>query len=73
MQNKCIFLAAVGAIVVTSALGAQQPTIERLDGSNIAPAEIDATVTRVMRAAEVTGVGIAIFNRGKIVYLKAFR
>jgi CubicO group peptidase (beta-lactamase class C family) len=72
MRNKCIFLAAVGAIVVTSALGAQQPTIERLDGSKVAPVEIDATVTRVMHAAEVTGVGIAIFNHGEIVYLKAY-
>ena len=29
-----------------------EPTVKRLDGSTIAPAEIDA-----MRAAEVTGVG----------------
>jgi CubicO group peptidase (beta-lactamase class C family) len=46
--------------------------VERLDGSTITPAEIDATVTRVMGAAEVPGVGIAIFNHGKVTYLKAY-
>ena len=38
----------------------------------IAAGEIDATVTRLMRAAEVTGVSIAILNDGKIAYLKSY-
>jgi len=46
--------------------------IKRLDGSTITPAEIDATVTRLMRAARVTGIGIAILNDGKVAYLKAY-
>ena len=46
--------------------------IKRLDGSTISADEIDATVTRLMRAAKVTGVGIAIFNDGKIAFLKAY-
>jgi CubicO group peptidase (beta-lactamase class C family) len=50
----------------------KQPTVKRLDGSKITPAEIDGTVTRLMRAAEVTGVGIAIFNGGNIAYLKSY-
>jgi CubicO group peptidase (beta-lactamase class C family) len=50
----------------------KQPTVKRLDGSKITPAEIDGTVTRLMRAAEVTGVGIAIFNNGKAAYLKTY-
>src|SRR5262245_36665130 len=50
----------------------QQTAVTRLDGSRIATAEIDATVTRLMRAAEVTGVGIAILNNGKVVYLKSY-
>lgn len=53
-------------------IAGQQTSIKRLDGSTLTPAEIDATVTRVMQAAEVTGVGIAIFNNHKIVYLKAY-
>ncbi|MFZ0792512.1 MAG: serine hydrolase [Candidatus Korobacteraceae bacterium] len=55
-----------------SALAAQQASIKRLDGSTISAAEIDATVTRLMNAAEVPGVGIAIFNDGKVAYLKTY-
>ncbi len=49
-----------------------QEGIKRLDGSRITPSEIDGTVIRLMKAAEVTGVGIAIFNDGTIAYLKAY-
>ncbi len=60
-------------ILTVSALpAAAQSTIKRLDGSTITPAEIDATVTRLMKAAEVPGAGIAIFNDGKVAYLKAY-
>jgi len=65
MRNRFFFLAATSVMVTVAA--AQQGTIERLDGSKITSQEIDATVTRVMQAAEVTGVGIAIFDKGKIV------
>jgi CubicO group peptidase (beta-lactamase class C family) len=47
-------------------------SIRRLDDSAIAPAEIDQTVTRLMRAARVPGVGVAILNDGKVTYLKAY-
>jgi CubicO group peptidase (beta-lactamase class C family) len=47
-------------------------SVKRLDGSTITSGEIDATVTRVMRAAKVTGVGLAIFNDDNIAYLKAY-
>jgi len=46
--------------------------VRRLDGSRIAPAEIDATLTRLMQAAEVTGVGVTIFSDGKIAFSKAY-
>jgi CubicO group peptidase (beta-lactamase class C family) len=51
---------------------AQQPAVKRLDGSKITPAEIDATVVRLMHAAEVTGVSVAILNDGKVAYLKTY-
>jgi CubicO group peptidase (beta-lactamase class C family) len=47
-------------------------SIKRLDGTAITASEIDGTVSRLMRAAKVTGVGIAILNDGKIVYLKTY-
>jgi CubicO group peptidase (beta-lactamase class C family) len=60
-------LALSGAVVV-----AEQRSVMRLDGTRIAVAEIDAAVTRLMRAAEVTGVGLAVFNGRRPVYVKAY-
>jgi CubicO group peptidase (beta-lactamase class C family) len=64
----------IAMMLATVAFGtvSNGPSVKRLDGSTIAAAEIDATVTRLMRAAEVTGVSIAILNDGKIAYLKTF-
>jgi CubicO group peptidase (beta-lactamase class C family) len=36
------------------------------------PAEIDATIAHVMNGAEVPGVALALINRGKVAYLKAY-
>jgi len=47
-------------------------SVKRLDGSTITSEQIDGTVERVMRAGKVTGVGLAILNDQKIVYLKAY-
>ncbi len=47
-------------------------SVKRLDGSTITSEEIDGTVTRVMRAGKVTGLGLAILNDQEIVYLKAY-
>jgi CubicO group peptidase (beta-lactamase class C family) len=67
-------LLLIAMMTATVALGTvtKERTVKRLDGSPIAPAEIDATVTRLMRAAEVTGVSVAILNDGKIAYLKSY-
>jgi CubicO group peptidase (beta-lactamase class C family) len=70
-QTHWIIAAATVLACLGTAIG-QQPAIHRLDGGMIAPAEVDATVTRLMKAAEVTGVAIAIFNDGKIAYEKAY-
>ena len=47
-------------------------TITRLDGSSISTSDIDKTVSRLMQAAKVTGVGITIFNQGDIAYQKTY-
>ncbi len=58
---------------VTGLLGAPpQPAVHRLNGTAISPVEIDRTVLRLMRAAEVTGAGITVFNHGRIAYSKAY-
>ena len=51
---------------------AQQPSVRRPDGTEIALSRIDATITELMQAAHVTGCGIATFHDGKIAYLKAY-
>jgi CubicO group peptidase (beta-lactamase class C family) len=71
MAGKLSLLAITIAIGAVSLIG-QQKEIRRLDGSSIKPAEIDETVGRLMKAAEVPGVGLALFNDGKVAYLKAF-
>ncbi len=53
-------------------LAGQQKEFQRLDGSSVKPVEIDEIVMRLMKAAEVPGVGLALFNDGKIAYLKAY-
>jgi CubicO group peptidase (beta-lactamase class C family) len=60
------------ALLCSVSTAAQQAQIKRLDGSTITPAEIDATVTHLMSAAEVPGVGLALLNGGKVAYLKAY-
>jgi CubicO group peptidase (beta-lactamase class C family) len=60
------------AVVCGLQTAGKQPTVKRLDGSTITPAEIDGTVTRLMREANVTGVGIAIFNNREVAYLKTY-
>jgi CubicO group peptidase (beta-lactamase class C family) len=70
MSAKLLLLQVIVALAVLPA--AAQSTIKRLDGSTISQTEVDATVTRLMKSAEVTGAGIAIFNDGKVAYLKAY-
>jgi CubicO group peptidase (beta-lactamase class C family) len=66
-------LSLLGFAVVSVVFAAGQETsVKRLDGSTISSSEIDGTVTRLMQAAEVPGTGIAIFDHGKIAYLKAY-
>ena len=72
MRQDCV--SRLLLLVVAGALccAAQQTSVKRLDGSTISAADIDATVTRLMQAAEVPGVGLAIFNDHKIAYLKTY-
>ena len=66
-------LAAIFALAVLSGQSTfAQVSIRRLDGSTITSAEIDRSVGELMKAGEVTGAGIAIFNHGEITYLKAY-
>jgi CubicO group peptidase (beta-lactamase class C family) len=68
-----LFVLFLGTAVERQSAKAQStPSIRRLDGTHISATEIDATVTRLISAAHVTGAGIAILNQGKVVYLKGY-
>lgn len=67
---RWIVLLSLAAICLSAQ--AQQAPIVRLDGSKISPAEIDRAVVQSMGASHVTGAGIAVFNQGKIAYLKTY-
>ena len=65
LRRPHLLVALAIALGFASAL-AQQPSIPRLDGSGIAPAQIDSMVSQWMESAHVTGAGIAIFEAGRI-------
>jgi CubicO group peptidase (beta-lactamase class C family) len=67
-----LLIATLTVVVVSASLFAQQLWVTRLDGTKISPSQIDATVTRLMEAAHVTGVGIAVWDNDKVVYLKTY-
>lgn len=69
---KRAYLPAIILALAVFSLGAEAPAIKRLDGSTITPVEIDATVTRLMTAAEIPGVDIAILDHGKVAYMKSY-
>jgi CubicO group peptidase (beta-lactamase class C family) len=62
----------VGPVARAAMSPASDTTVRRLDGSSISSTEIDGAVTRLMRAAKVTGVGITILGDGKVAYQKAY-
>jgi CubicO group peptidase (beta-lactamase class C family) len=76
MSRKVTFLLLGGVLTAIPGLAQQsfvnQDKVKRLDGSTIAAAEIDATVTRAMQSAGVPGMSLAILNDGQIVYLKGY-
>jgi CubicO group peptidase (beta-lactamase class C family) len=59
-------------VIGSTFLFAQQLSVTRLDGTKISPSQIDVEVTRMMEAAHVTGVGIAVWNDDKVAYLKTY-
>lgn len=67
---------AIGTLILLTILPAvasgRSRTIRRLDGTSISPTEVDTTVTKLMKAAGVPGMNIAIFNGGRPVYMKSY-
>ena len=68
---KAFVSVALAAAALTTA-GVADRAVVRLDGTTIAPAAIEETVQRLMRAANVPGLAVAILNARKVAYLHAF-
>lgn len=69
---KVLFNLIMLLLFATAKVFAQQNTIERLDGSKISFSEIDSTVKRLMDAAAVQGVSLAVINKNKTVFIKSY-
>ena len=63
---------ALSLVTFGAAAAAQQSTITRPDGATLTPVQIDSTVTRLLQAAHVTGIGLALFHHGEVAYLKGY-
>lgn len=70
MSLKYLFLFL--PVLLTGSLAAQHHTIKKLDGSTISIADIDRTVNKVMAGANVQGLGLAILNNNKTVFVKTY-
>ena len=71
-MHRALNVLAMSLVLWAIPAAAQQATITRPDGDRLTPTQIDSTVNRLIQAAHVTGAGVALFHRGKIVYLKAY-
>lgn len=58
--------------VLCSIAVAQHAYITKLDGSKFPVAEIDNTVKRLMESAGIEGLGLAILNKKKTVFIKSY-
>lgn len=71
-MHRVLYVPALSLLVFAAWAAAQQSAIIRPDGGNLTPAQIDSTVNRLIQDAHVTGAGVALFHRGKVVYLKTY-
>ncbi len=74
MPSSALPLLILAMLLCTSNTPAasQSTPVRRLDGSTISPVEIERTVARLMTAAHVPGLALAIINDGREVYRGTF-
>ncbi len=70
MKSK--FILAVVLFFIFSHAGVHAQNIKRIDGSNVSFSALDQKINFLMKAANVHGLAIAVFNNNKPVYKKAF-
>jgi CubicO group peptidase (beta-lactamase class C family) len=72
MRIFASLILALSFLIGNTVASRGQVKIKRLDGSAVSSTEIESAVTRLMGAARVTGIAVAIINDSKIAYVKGF-
>ncbi|HUR12612.1 MAG TPA: serine hydrolase domain-containing protein [Flavitalea sp.] len=70
MRNEKSFLFIL--VAVSLQFAGSSPDIRKLNGSLISPGVLDLKIRSMMKAANVQGLGISIFNNNEVVYKKTF-
>ncbi len=71
MTRTAMSLAAL-VLFTSFVMHGQGSHLSKLDGGQLNQSDIDATATRLINAAHVTGLGLALFDHGQIAYSKAY-
>jgi CubicO group peptidase (beta-lactamase class C family) len=66
---RTLLVCAIGACFI---MDAHAQSFERADGKKLNAISADTIVERLMKAAEVTGLELAIVNKNKLVYAKSY-
>lgn len=70
MKEYLHFIATALIVCLYGLVDAQN--VSRLDGSTVTTSQLDANIGRLMKAANVHGLAVTIFNNREPVYKKAF-
>ena len=66
------YIIPLGLLLSFNCIFGQTKNVMRLDGSTISTAEIDRKVKKLMDAANVHGLNLAILNKNKTVFIKSY-
>lgn len=63
---------AIALCFLSNPASAQQQQITKLDGSRMTELQIDSFVTQLMDTAKIQGLGLAVINNSKTVFVKSY-
>ena len=70
--TRLLSAAALAAPLLASSVATAAPVTHRADGTPLTAKEIDRTVSRLMKAAGVEGLALALIANSEPVYIKAY-
>jgi CubicO group peptidase (beta-lactamase class C family) len=71
-MKKSNYIFIIIMLLQSSCNSSSENHIKRIDGSKIEEQILDERISFLMDEAKVTGLNVAIFNDGEVVYQKAF-